>query len=134
VRSDLHDRFCLSLMTWFGSPIIGISRQDYLAIPDVNEILADLNGRLWPIGIFKFLARRSRIAAVRVVAFGVLPKYRALGIETALIHKVRSRILAKPYRHVEFSVVMENNVRMRRVLEAIGFALSKRYRLYRKDI
>lgn len=105
-----------------------------LGLPDVNEILAGLNGRLWPFGVLKFLAARSQIRAARVVAFGVLPEYRGLGIETALIHKVRTRILEKPYKRAEFSVVMENNLRMRRLLENIGFRLHKRYRIYRRDI
>lgn len=112
----------------------GVPAGFILAIPDINEILAKLNGHMFPFGIFRFLAGRSKLSRCRIVAFGILPEHRGLGLETALIYKVRKRILEKPYRRAEFSVVMENNVRMRRLIEAIGFRLHKRYRLYRKEI
>jgi ribosomal protein S18 acetylase RimI-like enzyme len=105
-----------------------------LGLPDLNEILALLNGRLFPFGIVTFLARRNRIGAVRVLGFGVLPEYRSLGIETLLVYQVRERILNKIYKRAEFSVVMENNTRMRNFLEAFGFHLHKHYRIYRKDL
>lgn len=101
-----------------------------LALPDVNEILLELNGRLFPFGIFKFLARRRRIRGVRVLVLCVLPAYRALGIEVLLIHQIHARMLAHGYQSAEFSVVMENNMKMRNLLAALGFQPVKRYRIY----
>jgi len=105
-----------------------------LGLPDLNEILARLNGRLYPFGILKFLTQRNRINGMRVVAFGVLPGYRSIGIETLLVNKVRERILTKVYRSGEFSVVMEDNHRVRNLVEGFGFQLRKRYRIYRKEL
>ncbi len=105
-----------------------------LALPDVNEILKDLHGRLLPFGILKFLLRRRRIRSVRVMVLCVLPKFRSMGIETLLIHKVHERFIAGGYQRAEFSVVNENNRRMRNILEAFGFRLVKRYRIYQVPI
>jgi hypothetical protein len=80
-----------------------------LALPDVNEILKDINGRLFPFGILRFLLRRRHIRGVRVIVLCVLPIFRSKGIETLLIHKVHHRILDGGYQRAEFSVVNENN-------------------------
>jgi len=105
-----------------------------LAFPDVNEILKGLNGRLFPFGIFKLLLRRRSMRSVRVLGLGVLPAYRSMGIETLLIRQVHRRIETGGYEGAEFSVVNENNIRMRRILERFGFRLAKRYRIYRVPI
>jgi ribosomal protein S18 acetylase RimI-like enzyme len=105
-----------------------------LALPDVNEILKDINGRLFPFGIFRFLLRRRHIRGVRVIVLCVLPMFRSKGIETLLIQKVHHRILAGGYQRAEFSVVNENNIRMRNILETFGFHLKRRYRIYQSPI
>jgi GNAT superfamily N-acetyltransferase len=105
-----------------------------LALPDVNEILKDMNGRLFPFGIFRFLLRRRHIRGIRVIVLCVLPMFRSKGVETLLIQKVHQRILSKGYQRAEFSVVNENNIRMRNILETFGFHLTKRYRIYRAPI
>lgn len=101
-----------------------------LGFPDLNEILRHSGGRLGPLTLLRILFPRRSMRDMRVAAFGVLPAYRALGIEAALIWRVHERINNRPYRRIEFSVVMENNRRMRRLLEALGFTEAKRYRLY----
>ena len=103
-----------------------------LGFPDINEILAHLNGRLLPFGFLRFLFGQRRIQGMRVAALGVTPECRSLGIETLLIHKVHQRVHTRPYQRSEFSVVMENNHRMRNLLERFGFTCTRRYRLYRK--
>jgi ribosomal protein S18 acetylase RimI-like enzyme len=105
-----------------------------LGFPDLNEVLKHLNGRLFPFGFVRLLTGLRSIQGMRVAAFGVLPKYRSLGIETLLIYQVHQRINNRPYRRAEFSVVMEDNHRMRQLLEAIGFTLSRRFRLYQKAV
>jgi ribosomal protein S18 acetylase RimI-like enzyme len=105
-----------------------------LGFPDINEVFIHMNGRIGPIGLIRLLLARWTIRGCRVAAFGTIPQYRSLGIEAALIRRVHERINTRPYRRIEFSVVMENNVRMRRLLESIGFEQTRRYRLYRKEL
>jgi len=105
-----------------------------LGFPDINEVFIHMNGRVGLIGLIRLLSARWSVKGVRVAAFGVLPQFRSLGIEAALVYKVHQRINTRPYKRIEFSVVMENNVRMRRILEAFGFELTKKYRLYQKEL
>lgn len=105
-----------------------------LGFPDINEILAGLNGRLLPFGFLSFLFGRGRIQGMRVAALGVKPEFRRLGLETLLIHKVHERVHTRPYKRSEFSVVMENNLKMRNLLERFGFRLCRRYRLYTRTL
>jgi len=105
-----------------------------LGFPDVNEILIKLNGRLAPFGFLRFIFGLGRIRGMRIAALGVRPEFRKLGIETLLIHKVHERVHTRPYQRSEFSVVMENNLRMRNLLERFGFKLCRRYRLYTRAL
>jgi hypothetical protein len=52
-----------------------------LALPDLNQVLVHLNGRLFPFGIFKALWYRRRITQTCVVVLGVVKEYRKLGID-----------------------------------------------------
>jgi len=105
-----------------------------LGLPDINQILKNLKGRLFPIGIVKLYMNKNKIDSIRVLAMGVAPAFRNIGIECLLINKIHKRMREKIYRSGEFSFVMENNVRMRRVLENLGFRVYKRYRIYETDI
>ncbi len=51
-----------------------------LTLPDYNQVLAHLNGRLLPFGWAKALYYRRRIDAVRVFALGVKPAYQHTGV------------------------------------------------------
>jgi ribosomal protein S18 acetylase RimI-like enzyme len=102
-----------------------------MAVPNINEILRDLDGRLFPLGLFKLLLMRRSIRNIRVMVLCMLPEYRSMGIETLLVQKIRERMKAGGYQKAEFSVVNENNTKMRNILESLGFPLVKRYRIYK---
>lgn len=105
-----------------------------LGLPNINEILGKLNGRLFPLGILKLALDRKKIQGIRVAALGVVPEFRNRGIETILIHRVHERVRARPYGYAEFSVVLENNLPMRNLLERFGFKQSRRFRIYMKEL
>jgi ribosomal protein S18 acetylase RimI-like enzyme len=105
-----------------------------LGFPNINEILAKLSGRLSPLGIMKLMLDRKKIKGMRVAAFGVVPEFRNRGIETILINKVHERVHSRPYETAEFSVVLENNLPMRNLLEQFGFTQNRRFRIYMKEL
>lgn len=99
-------------------------------IPDVNEALVGLDGRLFPFGLFRLLARKKRIRNVRVMLLGLLPEARGKGVDAAIF--VRSILRAREcgYRSGEAGWILEDNHRMRADIEACGGQVVKRYRLY----
>ena len=55
-----------------------------LTLPDYNQVLKKLNGRLLPFGWLTALRERKRIDAVRVFALGVKPEYQHTGVAAGL--------------------------------------------------
>jgi hypothetical protein len=52
-----------------------------LGMPDFNQVLIRMGGRLFPFGWLKFLLGRKKVDRVRLMAFGVLPEYRRKGLD-----------------------------------------------------
>lgn len=109
-----------------------------LCIPDINEAMSRINGRLttfgWPIGLAKLLYYKSRIKRVRLVALGVLPKYRRNGIAEMLVLRTIEEAMIKRGLVGEASLILENNHLMNRFLAAIGLEKNKTYRIYRRSL
>lgn len=101
-----------------------------LAIPDFNQVLRRMNGRLFPIGVFKVLWYKRRIDLLRVVLAGVRHKYRNLALDAVFYYETYTRGTAKGFHRGEFSWVLEDNVAMRTTLEKMGARVYKRYRMY----
>ncbi len=101
-----------------------------LSVPDINEILIHMNGRLLPFGIFKLLSRRRKATHVRVIALGVRRRYRRLGLGSVFYAESLRTALEKGYRSGEASWVLEDNAEMRTPLELMGGKINKRYMIY----
>lgn len=108
----------------------------FVCLPDYNEVLKKLNGRLFPFGIFKLLYWRNKITGLRVPIMGVTEKYRNKGVDLAFYAK--SFDIAVNHKRTwingEFSWILENNLMMNRMSEMLGGKIDKVYRVYDKDI
>lgn len=105
-----------------------------LALPDYNQALRKLNGRLFPFGIVKLLWHRRKINAARVLTLGLKKPFRHQGLDAALIlHLYREGVRAG-YPKGECSWILEDNWEMRRGLERIGGQVYKTYRVYEKRL
>ncbi len=58
-----------------------------LTLPDINQVMAKLNGRLLPFGWVRFLLGRRKIDQLRVFALGVKHDYRHTGVAAGLYLK-----------------------------------------------
>lgn len=106
-----------------------------LGLPDVNQVLGRMNGRLLPFGIFHFLNRKRIIDRFRLAALGVVPEHRNKGLEALLMDELYRRGgLARGYERAELSWVLEDNRAMNRGIEATGAKLYKTYRIYQKEL
>jgi len=105
-----------------------------LALPDYNQVLRHMRGRLLPWGWVRFLRGRRHIHHVRVILLGVLPEYRGRGIDTLLYHETFRRGLARGYWSCEMSWILEDNLTMRRALERMGAQVTKVYHIYEKTL
>ena len=106
-----------------------------LAVPDFNEILKDINGRLLPFGIFKLLWNKRKIKRIRVITLGVRQKFqKKRGLAPTFYYETYTRGKKKGYSLAEFSWILEDNVLMNRALEALGAKVYKKYAMYEIDI
>jgi len=109
-----------------------------LCVPDINVALRRINGRLTtfglPIGLAKLLYYKGRIKTVRLVALGVVPKYRRHGIAEMLVLRIIEEAMIKRGFIGEASLILENNHMMNRFLKAIGAEKYKTYRIFRRSL
>jgi hypothetical protein len=105
-----------------------------VAVPDANQVLRKMKGRLLPFGVLHYLRRRSIVDQVRVFLMGVLPEARRLGLYPVLIEEAHRRAVAGGYRRAELSWTLEDNDLVNRGIEAAGGRRYKTYRLYEKAL
>jgi GNAT superfamily N-acetyltransferase len=111
-----------------------------VGIPNVNEIIKDLNGRLFPLGWLRLLWRLkvARPKTARVPLMGVRKSHHnsLLGAALAIMVVERVRRLGIKYgaKEVELSWILDDNKGMRNILESLGGVVYKRYRIYGKKL
>ncbi|MGA2925448.1 MAG: hypothetical protein ABSG43_05540 [Solirubrobacteraceae bacterium] len=105
-----------------------------ITIPDINQVLKKMRGRLLPLGWWHYLNRRRIIDRVRVGFLGVLPEYQHTGVAAALY--LESFRLGDSTRRKwgEMGWILETNTSMNRGMEAMGGRIVKRYRIYERDL
>ncbi|MGI9257183.1 MAG: GNAT family N-acetyltransferase [Salinispira sp.] len=101
-------------------------------IPNVNDTLRTLNGRLLPFGVFKLLRAKSRAQQLRIAAFGVRKEYHNKGIDAAFIYELYTKGEGKGYNSAEFSWILEENTALRNLLENWGAEHYRTHRMYEK--
>ncbi|HEU4392193.1 MAG TPA: GNAT family N-acetyltransferase [Solirubrobacterales bacterium] len=106
-----------------------------LTLPDINQVLARMNGRLLPGGWLKFLLGRRKIDRLRVFALGVKHDYRHTGVAAGL-YLEHIKMAAKPdeIHWGEMGWILETNGPMNRAMEGMGGKVVKRYRLYERAL
>ncbi len=111
-----------------------------VVIPDLNQLLGDLDGRLLPFNWVKLLWRwKTRYPdSGRVILMGVRRRHQnslvGAAIAYLLIEALRQPIRERGLRRLELSWILEDNLRMRNIIENLGAQCYKRYRIYQKSL
>lgn len=109
-----------------------------IAIPDLNEMIADLGGRLFPFGWAKLLWRLRSPKSARVFLGGVRKAYRNTTLGNALVVLLLAEMIklgrALGIDRVELSWILEDNKASIAVGRYGGAKLSKVYRIYGKAL
>lgn len=118
-----------------GEPVAMIA-----VLPNINEAIADLNGRLLPFGWARLLWRLKvrHPKGVRVALMGVRQRVQRTRLGTALamlvIDAARQTALRRGVAQAEMSWILEDNRGMRSIIESLGSRCYKRYRIYGKAL
>ena len=105
-----------------------------LALPDYNQALKHVNGRLFPFGILKLLWHRRNIDQLRVFTLGLKPEYQRKGIDALFYLTIFENGLEAGIHRAEAGWILEDNWGMRRGMERMGAYVFKTYRVYGKEL
>jgi GNAT superfamily N-acetyltransferase len=105
-----------------------------LTLPDYNQVLAHLGGRLLPIGWAKALYWRRKIDAVRVFALGVKPEYQHTGVAARFYQLHFEAAERTPQKGGEMGWILETNRPMNRAMEGMGGEVVRRFRVYEREL
>ena len=111
-----------------------------IGMPNINEAIRDLKGKLFPFGWLK-LIWRIKIkgpASGRVPLMGVRKKFQKTrlgpGLAFLIIDAVRNELHKRGAHRLELSWILEDNAGMRNIIESIGGTAYKRYRVYEREL
>jgi hypothetical protein len=111
-----------------------------VALPNLNEVIADMGGRLLPFNwarlLWRLKVRYPRTA--RVPLMGVRKEFQNTrmgpGLAFTLIDAEREVLARRGIEEVELSWILADNLGMRNIIESIGGVAYKRYRLFEKTL
>ncbi len=106
-----------------------------MTLPDANQVLKKVGGRLFPTGLFKALYYANKIDRARLVTLGIVEGYRRRGLDAILtLETVRAARRLGLTNGGEVSWTLEDNHLVNRAIEAFGGRRSKVYRVYEREL
>ena len=111
-----------------------------VVLPNLNEAIRDLNGRLLPFGWLKMLWRLKvkYPKTARIPLMGVRRRYHdtllGAALAFAVISGIQETAIKLGIREIELSWILEDNKGMRNIIESINGRVYKTYRIYSKEL
>jgi GNAT superfamily N-acetyltransferase len=105
-----------------------------MTIPDINQVLAKMGGRILPFGWRHFVNKGRIMDRVRVGFLGVKPEYQHTGVAAKLYVEHFNAAAVRRQSGGEMGWILETNTAMNRGMEAMGGRIVKRYRVYERPL
>jgi GNAT superfamily N-acetyltransferase len=105
-----------------------------ISVPDINQVLRKMNGRLLPLGWWHYLNRKRIVNQVRVGFLGVKPAYQHTGVAAGLYAEHFHMAATTPVTGGEMGWILESNKAMNRAMKAMGGTIVKRFRVYERKL
>jgi len=107
----------------------------FIMIPELNQIIKHLNGKLDLIGKLKFLWYKKTGACKKMfgVIFGITPEHQGKGLEGAMVMAVANHIQSlNRYKTLEMNWIGDFNPKMMHISESVGAKIVKTHVTFRK--
>ncbi len=108
-----------------------------LMVPDYNQVFKPLKGRLLTLkilGALPYLLGKKRPRLVRLVAFGIKKQFRGRGVEATIFAEGLKHIAQAGFAGCEASWILEDNIKVQRLIEIFEGKVYKTYRIYQKNL
>ena len=138
-KKDL-DYYAQEMQLVFDAPWFMVAEKDgetvavAITVPDINQVLFKMKGRLLPFGWWHFLRRRKIIDRCRVGFLGVKPEYQHTGVAAALYVEHFDLAARTPIKWGEMGWILETNRAMNRGMEAMNGRKIKTYRVFQRTL
>ena len=106
----------------------------YAALPNVNEVLMQLNGRVFPFGWVKLIRSSKYITMASTKILGVLEQYRNKGIDALFYVKIAEELINRGHEWIDYSLVAEENEMANRLVQRLGGKIYKICRTYKMKL
>ncbi len=116
----------LTFLAFIDGEVVGC----FVTLPDYNQVVHHLNGRLLPFGWAKFLWYKRKITGVRILIMGVLEEHRLKGITSLFFQEACRVAIRRGYQWAELSWILEDNYKIIRGIETMGGEIYRTYRIY----
>jgi hypothetical protein len=113
-----------------GDDIIGF----ILGFANINAAIKEINAKPWPFGFLKLLRAIKTTKWVDLNGVGVLPKYRASGVNAVMYVEMARLVQGGGFDWAELVQVEDGNAKMQLELKELGATRYKTHRLYEKKI
>ena len=112
-----------------------------LTLPDINDVLRRVNGRLWPLGWLRLLRwmRKPSGAGMRVPLMGVRRELHnsrlASQLAFMMISQIREVAITEyQTKRAEIGWILDDNQGMKAIADAIGSTVNREYAIYERSL
>lgn len=105
-----------------------------LSLPDFNQTLRKVKGKLWPCGWFHLAFGRKKADAIRTLTLGVKKKYRRLGIDLVFYKRTYQWAAEHGINLCDQSWLLEDNKAIMEPILRLGAYPYKRHRIYERKL
>ena len=105
-----------------------------ITVPDMNQVLRRMKGRLLPLGWWHFLTRRRYVDQCRVGFLGVKQSHQHTGAAALMYVEHFDNAERERINHGEMGWILETNIAMNRAMEAMNGRVVKTYRIYERRL
>jgi hypothetical protein len=126
----VYDRDWFMVAENEGGETVGVA----ITIPDINEVLKRMGGRVLPLGWWHYLRRRRIADRCRIGFLGVKAAYQHTGVAAGLYMEHFEMSAVTRIKWGEAGWVLETNKGLNRGMEALGARICRKYRMYRRTL
>ncbi len=105
-----------------------------VALPDYNQVLKRMKGKILPIGWAKYLYYKRKITGARAIVQMVDRNYHNMGVNYAMYYEAYKDWQETRLRYIEASCIDESNLSSRLSVERVGGRHYRTYRTYKLDL
>ncbi|MFH2141144.1 MAG: GNAT family N-acetyltransferase [Bacteroidota bacterium] len=102
-----------------------------ILLPDANQVIKNLNGKLNLINKIRFVLNKKKIDRARLLMTGVVPSHQRTYIIAALFMKMIDALIKQKYRELEMSWVGDYNISVNKIYATLGIPVVKKHATFR---